>query len=76
MKEPIKNKENRRSRAPYIKNTYTIIVQSHVEGNVMCVYTPKQIFNCSDLEDAKSRSLDNLGRVYARTGDYDDAIQV
>ena len=41
-----------------------------------------QPFNCfnvvtfSDLEDAKSRSLDNLGRVYARTGEYDDAIQV
>ena len=34
------------------------------------------ITNFSDLDDAKSRSLDNLGRVYARTGDYEDAIQL
>ena len=31
---------------------------------------------CSDLKDAKSRSLDNLGRVYARMGKYDQAIEV
>ena len=34
------------------------------------------LYTFSDLEDAKSRSLDNLGRVYARTGDYEEAIQL
>ncbi|XP_052237350.1 outer dynein arm-docking complex subunit 4-like [Dreissena polymorpha] len=29
-----------------------------------------------NLEDAKSRALDNLGRVYARKGDYEQAIEV
>ena len=43
----------------------------YVTCNVLIQFT-----NCSDLDDAKSRSLDNLGRVYARTGDYEDAIQV
>ena len=30
----------------------------------------------SSLEDAKSRALDNLGRVYARKGNYEKAIEV
>jgi hypothetical protein len=30
----------------------------------------------SELEDAKSRALDNLGRVYARKGSYQKAIDV
>ncbi|XP_060553244.1 outer dynein arm-docking complex subunit 4-like isoform X4 [Ruditapes philippinarum] len=29
-----------------------------------------------NLEDAKSRALDNLGRVHARRGEYDKAIEV
>lgn len=31
---------------------------------------------CSGLEDARSRALDNLGRVHARKGNYDKAISV
>ena len=30
----------------------------------------------SELEDAQSRSCDNLGRVHARMGNYSQAIQV
>ncbi|XP_061189173.1 outer dynein arm-docking complex subunit 4-like isoform X5 [Saccostrea echinata] len=30
----------------------------------------------NDLEDASSRALDNLGRVYARKGNYEKAIEV
>lgn len=33
-------------------------------------------FFCSDLEDAKSRALDNLGRVYARKGEFAKAIDL
>lgn len=31
---------------------------------------------CSDLADAKSRALDNLGRVHARSGEFARAIEV
>ena len=30
----------------------------------------------SDVEEAVSRGLDNLGRVYARMGDFEKAIKV
>ena len=30
----------------------------------------------SDLDEAKSRALDNTGRVYARTGEFAKAIAV
>lgn len=30
----------------------------------------------SDLTDAKSRALDNLGRVHARSGEFAKAIEV
>ena len=33
-------------------------------------------FFSSDLEDARSRALDNLGRVHARKGNFDKAIEV
>lgn len=31
-------------------------------------------FQCSDLPDAVSRALDNIGRVYARIGKFQQAI--
>ncbi|CAH1788639.1 unnamed protein product [Owenia fusiformis] len=36
----------------------------------------KAIADKHDIEDAKSRSLDNIGRVYARRGDFKDAIEI
>ncbi|KAK3082593.1 hypothetical protein FSP39_000037 [Pinctada imbricata] len=35
-----------------------------------------RIANSFSLEDAKSRALDNLGRVYARKGNFEKAIEV
>jgi hypothetical protein len=34
------------------------------------------IFCFSDMEEAVSRGLDNLGRVHARHGNFDKAVQV
>lgn len=31
---------------------------------------------CSDMEEAVSRGLDNLGRVHARHGNFEKAVQV
>ena len=31
---------------------------------------------CSNLEEAESRALDNLGRTYAKKGEYQEAIQM
>ena len=31
---------------------------------------------CSEVEEAVSRGLDNLGRVYARMGEFEKAIKV
>lgn len=36
----------------------------------------KEIATEQDLDDAKGRALDNLGRVYARMGKYDKAVEV
>lgn len=36
----------------------------------------KDIAEANDLENAKSRALDNLGRVHARKGDYEKAVDV
>lgn len=39
----------------------------------MLTISTSLIFN-SDIEEAKSRALDNMGRVYARQGEYEKAI--
>ena len=34
------------------------------------------ILTCRNLDDAKPRALENLGRVYARMGKFEKAIEV
>ena len=39
-------------------------------------YCKLLIIHFSDLEDAESRALDNLGRTCARMGDFGEAIEM
>ena len=34
------------------------------------------LYYFSDLDEAKSRSMDNVGRVYARIGEFEKAVAV
>ena len=52
----------------------TSLFQNH--GCVEKCPISAQLFCFSENDEAKSRALDNLGRVYARTGQYDKAIQM
>ncbi|KAL5006143.1 hypothetical protein ScPMuIL_017301 [Solemya velum] len=71
-----------------IQNQQEIIANLHSQIGNACLELGKfnqamhhhekdlNIAKDNDLEDAKSRALDNLGRVYARKGDYEKAVEV
>ncbi|XP_021351900.1 tetratricopeptide repeat protein 25-like isoform X2 [Mizuhopecten yessoensis] len=71
-----------------LANKWEIIANIHSQmGNAyleMSKYTPAienheqdlDIAESNGLEDAKSRALDNIGRVHARRGDFEKAIKV
>lgn len=50
-------------------NDMSLFSWSSFDSYILDVYS-------SDMEEACSRGLDNLGRVYARKGDYSQAITV
>lgn len=45
-----------------------------IRNKTMSATTISFSFQCSDLPDAVSRALDNIGRVYARIGKFQQAI--
>ncbi len=54
----------------HCQTCWFVIKQLHLD------ISQRRLICFSNLEDAESRSLDNLGRVYARMGQFEDAIKV
>ena len=44
---------------------------SDITDNKFCIL----MFPCSNHNDGKSRALDNIGRSYARIGNYEKAVE-
>ncbi|ESP00853.1 hypothetical protein LOTGIDRAFT_140423 [Lottia gigantea] len=71
----VKNKEE------YVANVYSCIGNANLEMNKLDLALENhekdlKIADEHDLTDARSRALDNIGRVYARKGHYQKAIDI
>ncbi|XP_048374198.1 outer dynein arm-docking complex subunit 4 isoform X2 [Sphaerodactylus townsendi] len=67
------------NRSELLGNLYSCIGNAHIEmGNMGAALQSHQldldVARENDLTDAISRALDNIGRVYARTGHFQEAI--